>query len=102
VLLQDRVLAVAHDRVKIEVQPDLAQQPRIAQPALQRLEERDLLGAGGSVGVGLQMPGLGQRVQPAEQAKRRVVHDVLHMAAPPAAGQLERHQRQHRVDRLKL
>ncbi len=75
-LLEHRVLlAVAHDRVKVEVQSLLADQPRLPEPGLQRLEERDLLGAAGAVAVGRQMPGLGQHVQTGEDAERGVVHD---------------------------
>ena len=76
VLLEHGVLlAVAHDRVKVEVHSLLADQPRLPEPGLQRLEERDLLRAAGAVGVGRQMPGLGQHVQSGEGAQRRVVHD---------------------------
>ena len=40
---------VVHDRVKVEVQALLAAQPGVAQPGLQRLKERELLGAGGAI-----------------------------------------------------
>ena len=48
------------------------------------------------------MPGLGQHVQATEQPQRGVVHDVAHVAAAAAAGELERHQREHRAQRGQL
>jgi len=102
VLVKERVLAVAHDRVEVEVQALIADQPRVFEAGLERLEERHVLRARGAIAVGRQMPGLGQRVEAAKQAKRGVVHDALHVVASPAARELECQQREHRVKRLKL
>jgi hypothetical protein len=49
VLVEDRVLAVAHDRVEVEVQALLAEEPGVPEPGLQRLEEGELLSARGAV-----------------------------------------------------
>ena len=102
VFFEDLILAVAHDRVKVEVEALARDQPELTLAGHERFEQRQVVLARGAVRVAGQMGALGQHVQPAEQAQRAVVHDVVDVRASPLLVQLQRQQRQQRVERRQL
>ena len=68
----------------------------------ERLQQRLVVRAGAAIPVAGQVRAFRQRRQPAEHAERGVVHDVVDVGASTPLIQLERQQREQRVDRGEL
>ena len=101
-LIEDLILAVAHDRVEVEVEALPLDQPGRLLAGHERSKQCVVVSAGGAVGVGGQVGALGQDGQSAEGTERGVVHDVVDVRATATLVALQRQQRQQRVDRGKL